>query len=77
VCSILEQPFCGSVTYTFTNGTAGSADYTTTNSNNCTCGNYGTVSYNTADTCKINETLLLLWNRFGYGTIIDNDNLLL
>jgi hypothetical protein len=50
---------------TFTNGTAGSADYTTTTQTDRTCGcYYGTVSVpTTADTIDENETFTLLLER--------------
>jgi hypothetical protein len=57
-------------TFTFTNGTAGSADYTTT-SQTVTVpagATTGTVSVpTTADTIeKITKTLHCFWNGFGY-----------
>jgi hypothetical protein len=55
-------------TFTFTNGTAGSADYTTTTLPTVPAGaTTGTVSVpTTADTIDENNELLLLWNGFGY-----------
>jgi hypothetical protein len=54
-----------------TNGTAGSADYTTTNVDVTVPAGAttGTVSVpTTADTIdEVTETLALLWNCFGYG----------
>jgi hypothetical protein len=75
VCSItLSNPSAVDTTYTFvfTNGT-GSADYTTTNVTVTVPGaTTGTVSVpTTADTIdEVDETLALLWNCFGYGTIM-------
>jgi hypothetical protein len=53
---------------TFTNGTAGSADYTTT-SQTVTVpagATTGTVSVNTTSDIAENETFTLFWNGFGY-----------
>jgi hypothetical protein len=64
-------------TFTFTNGTAGGADYTTTNRNR-TCGcYYGNVSVpTTADTIdESNETFTIAsGTASATGTINDNDN---
>jgi hypothetical protein len=67
----LEQPSSVDTTYTFTftNGTAGSADYTTT-SQTVTVpagATTGTVSVPTADTIDESRDLYYcLWNCFGY-----------
>jgi hypothetical protein len=56
-------------TFTFTNGTAGSADYTTTSQTVTAAGaTTGTVSVpTTADTDAKMRPLLLLWNGFGWN----------
>jgi hypothetical protein len=75
----LEQPFCRYLyTFVLTNGTAGSADYTTTDVSNCSCWcNYWNVSVpTTADTIdEVDETFSIANGTVSAtGTIIDNNN---
>jgi hypothetical protein len=72
----LSNPSAEDTTYVFTNGTAGSADYTTTSQTvTVPAGNYGNCFVpTTADT--IAESMRLyhcLW-KLSTGTINDNDN---
>jgi hypothetical protein len=67
---------CSILYLTFTNGTAGSADYTTT-SQTVTVpagATTGTVSVpTTADTIAVNETFIVSGTASATGTINDND----
>jgi hypothetical protein len=80
VFDFTEQPFCSRyfVYFVLTNGTAGSADYTTTDVDNCSCwATTGTVSVpTTADTIdEVDETFSIANGTVSAtGTIIDNNN---
>jgi hypothetical protein len=54
---------------TFTNGTAGSADYTTTNVSNCTWCYYGNVGVTTTDTIDEPMKLSIALELLATGTI--------
>jgi hypothetical protein len=72
----LSNPSAVDTSYTFvlTNGTAGSADYTTTDVSNCCWSNYWNVSVpTTADTIDEVDFSIANGTVSATGTIIDNN----